>query len=430
MSKPKHHQGHGPSIRVVRNYDRFSIVPDNLILDNRLSPIARLIGIYLIGRPDDWDIRISDIRKNFGLGEDAWKRARRQLESAGYYTQERRKVGSGKWSWTYYFHYPPLECAERAKTTRDGLSGDGGDTDVSVCRNEDNQSITNFGEETGGAKTTIVGSSIDGSSIDGEPADILIGNNQYSSGSGGSNSRKRLSEQLDLSHLVHLDPGYQRQTAALLDDSGLSVDLAQQAIDELTGAIRHRAGTDDPIRKPIPYLRALLSRAQDGTLTPDHAPRERQVRLGLIDPESSSESASADAMAADPEAQKLQRQLRQEWDALFDSHFWPNVWKKHDKQNARKAWNKLCPKSQEEGQQLLDAIMAGAERYKAFLAANPDRSVKYPQGWLNSRRWEDEFDQQDMTGNAVIGRERVLQRKSALDEVLDGAREYIAQEGL
>lgn len=125
------------------------------------------------------------------------------------------------------------------------------------------------------------------------------------------------------------------------------------------------------------------------------------------------------------DAQKFQRQLRQEWEALFDSHFWPAVWKKHDKQNARKAWNKLCPASPEAGQQLLDAIMAGVERYKTFLTANPDRSVKYPQGWLNGRRWEDEFDQQDMTGTR-----KDASQKSALDRMLDSMREEPgAQEG-
>lgn len=36
-------------------------------------------------------------------------------------------------------------------------------------------------------------------------------------------------------------------------------------------------------------------------------------------------------------------------------------------------------------------IMAGVGRYKAVLAADPERKAKWPEGWLNGDRWLDEF---------------------------------------
>lgn len=420
MSKSNPTQGYGPSIRVVREDAPFAVVPDDIFGAEGLSMKAQLVAAWLVSRPPNWDIRIWYIKELFRIkSESTWKKIRRELESQGYYQQRRYNDGKGRVCWDRVFYYPPRPTGQKSATV--GLSGDGNEGHVTRCSEG---KCSGESENTTSQKSTIPSFSMDGKSMHGKAGDITIGDKQKHSGSGGSDSRKRLSDQLDLSQL---DPGYQRQAAALLDGTGLSTDLAQQAVDELTGAIRHRTGTDDPIRSPIAYLRKLISHAQDGTLMPDHSVREREVRLGLIDAEVATETVS-DATPSDGDTET--RQLRQEWEALFDTHFWPAVWKKHDKQGARRGWMKLCPKTPEAGQQLHDAIMAGVERYKAFLAANPDRSVKYPQGWLNDRRWEDEFDQQDMTGNAVIGRERVFRRKSALDEMLDSAREYIAQEGL
>lgn len=44
----------------------------------------------------------------------------------------------------------------------------------------------------------------------------------------------------------------------------------------------------------------------------------------------------------------------------------------------------------------LETILAGAQAYAHWLAANPDRSGKWAQGWLNDDRWEDDLttDQQ------------------------------------
>jgi phage replication O-like protein O len=50
-----------------------------------------------------------------------------------------------------------------------------------------------------------------------------------------------------------------------------------------------------------------------------------------------------------------------------------------------KAWLNLSPSPE-----LIPAIMAGAERYKAETADSERKYIKHPATWLNARRWEDE----------------------------------------
>jgi len=72
-------------------------------------------------------------------------------------------------------------------------------------------------------------------------------------------------------------------------------------------------------------------------------------------------------------------------DDLFDS-FWA-VWPlKKGKQPARKAFEKAIRSGA-----TLTQILTGVEQYKREIGPSPDWSkVKWPQGWLNDARWEDE----------------------------------------
>ena len=72
-------------------------------------------------------------------------------------------------------------------------------------------------------------------------------------------------------------------------------------------------------------------------------------------------------------------------DQMFAA-FWAIYPVKRDRKNARKAFAAAIKTAD------LGTIIDGARRYAAFLAANPTRSPKYPQGWLNGERWEDRLD--------------------------------------
>jgi len=78
----------------------FSSVPDDILIDMKLSDrAARILG-WLVGRPPDWIFFVKNIRLTFRLSEEQWKKVRRELEAAGYFTQERiRNEATGKIEW-------------------------------------------------------------------------------------------------------------------------------------------------------------------------------------------------------------------------------------------------------------------------------------------------------------------------------------------
>lgn len=72
-------------------------------------------------------------------------------------------------------------------------------------------------------------------------------------------------------------------------------------------------------------------------------------------------------------------------DALFDQ-FWDAWPLKKGKKDARIAFEKVVKSGV-----TLEQILAGVQNYRREIGPTPDWSkVKYPQGWLNAARWEDE----------------------------------------
>ena len=70
-------------IRAPRRY-RFVIIDQRAIEDSRLSWAARGLLGYLLSRPDDWHVRVNDLRKRGDLGRDGIYRLLRELREAGY----------------------------------------------------------------------------------------------------------------------------------------------------------------------------------------------------------------------------------------------------------------------------------------------------------------------------------------------------------
>lgn len=64
--------------------DPFSRVPHAVLEDERLSWRAKGIMAYLLGRPDDWIIRMRDIQNRSKEGRDAIRSAMQELKRAGY----------------------------------------------------------------------------------------------------------------------------------------------------------------------------------------------------------------------------------------------------------------------------------------------------------------------------------------------------------
>lgn len=81
-------------IRAPRR-DRFVIIEQQAIVDERLSWAARGLLGYLLSKPDDWKVLVNDLRKRGDLGRDGIYKLLRELRTFGYarYVRERDRHG-------------------------------------------------------------------------------------------------------------------------------------------------------------------------------------------------------------------------------------------------------------------------------------------------------------------------------------------------
>ncbi len=81
-------------IRAPRR-DRFVIIEQRAIEDERLSWAARGLLGYLLSKPDDWKVLVNDLRKRGDLGRDGIYRLLRELRDTGYmrFVRERDRLG-------------------------------------------------------------------------------------------------------------------------------------------------------------------------------------------------------------------------------------------------------------------------------------------------------------------------------------------------
>ncbi|MCP4471417.1 MAG: hypothetical protein GY815_12175 [Gammaproteobacteria bacterium] len=70
-------------IRAARR-DRFVVMDQRAVEDDRLSWAARGLLCYLLSRPDDWKVMVNDLRKRGNLGRDGIYRLLRELRTVGY----------------------------------------------------------------------------------------------------------------------------------------------------------------------------------------------------------------------------------------------------------------------------------------------------------------------------------------------------------
>jgi len=72
-------------VRVSKAKTAYTIVDNRPALDERLGSSAVGVMFYLLTKPDNWSVRIDDLRARFrDLGRDAARKVLRELEQAGY----------------------------------------------------------------------------------------------------------------------------------------------------------------------------------------------------------------------------------------------------------------------------------------------------------------------------------------------------------
>jgi hypothetical protein len=77
----------------------FSVVPDDILLDKRMSLRARLVLGWMVGRPEGWIFSVRQMQVALGMTEAIWVSIRNEMQRAGYYRQERIRKDGGRWAW-------------------------------------------------------------------------------------------------------------------------------------------------------------------------------------------------------------------------------------------------------------------------------------------------------------------------------------------
>jgi len=112
-------------IRVAKNRDHPYVMLDRrLAEDPSLSWKAKGLMAYMLSRPDDWQIRVTDLVRRSPDGESAVRSGLRELEQHGYIVRKRRHdAATGRFTGiTLTVHESPTPCdspqAERPQTER------------------------------------------------------------------------------------------------------------------------------------------------------------------------------------------------------------------------------------------------------------------------------------------------------------------------
>jgi hypothetical protein len=84
-------------VTIVRreHRDNFTIVPNAMFLDERLSVEAKGVLGFLLSRPHKWQVRLDHIGRTLRVGWKKLQRIFRELISAGYVTRERQRILDG-----------------------------------------------------------------------------------------------------------------------------------------------------------------------------------------------------------------------------------------------------------------------------------------------------------------------------------------------
>lgn len=80
----------------------FTVIPNEAILDTRLSAAARWLLVYLLSRPNDWQVHVGDIQKRGGVGREKAYRLIKELVSVGWVRKSVSREDSGQWGGVEY----------------------------------------------------------------------------------------------------------------------------------------------------------------------------------------------------------------------------------------------------------------------------------------------------------------------------------------
>jgi hypothetical protein len=84
-------------IRRRKKTDNFTVLPNIVLTDERISIAARWCLAYLLSKPDDWVVQITDIQKVAGVGRDKAYSMVRELIEAGWIRRDEHRDEAGSY---------------------------------------------------------------------------------------------------------------------------------------------------------------------------------------------------------------------------------------------------------------------------------------------------------------------------------------------
>ncbi len=75
----------------------FYVLSNTISNDERLSLPAYGLLIYLLSRPDNWNVQETHLRKRFNIGRDKCRKLLAELVMSGYATKQQARNPSGSW---------------------------------------------------------------------------------------------------------------------------------------------------------------------------------------------------------------------------------------------------------------------------------------------------------------------------------------------
>jgi hypothetical protein len=92
----------------------FAVIPNSTTHDARLSADALGVLVYLLSKPSDWLVHMTELRKRFGMGRDRLYNIIAELESCGYVLRSQNRADSSKrfCPVEYIIHDVPVGAAE------------------------------------------------------------------------------------------------------------------------------------------------------------------------------------------------------------------------------------------------------------------------------------------------------------------------------
>ena len=111
----------------------YVIVNKGFVYDPELSAKAKGILLYLLSRPDDWQVYESEVIKHFKDGRDSIRAGITELQLSGYITRTRMRDTHGRMRGMQYevFEIPQ-------KVSKDGFSnvGESNTTNIDLTNND------------------------------------------------------------------------------------------------------------------------------------------------------------------------------------------------------------------------------------------------------------------------------------------------------